>query len=90
MSERDLYQAELNAVNGYNTRVSVMAGKLPIGPICNPSVLSLEAVLNPTNSDYFYFVADKNKKVYYSKTYNEHLATIQNLKSKGLWYTYNN
>lgn len=90
MSERDLYQAELAAINGYNTRVSSMAGKLPIGPICNPSVLSIEAVLNPTKSDYFYFVADKNKKVYFTKTYNEHLATIQNLKSKGLWYTYNN
>lgn len=90
MGERDLYQAELNAVNGYNTRVGAMAGKLPIGPICNPSILSIEAVLNPTKSNYFFFVADKNKKVYYSKTYSEHLATIQNLKSKGLWYTYNN
>lgn len=89
MGERDLYQAELNAVNGYNTRVSSMAGKLPVGPICNPSVLSIEAVLNPTKSNYFFFVADKNKKVYFSKTYNEHLATIQKLKSEGLWYTYN-
>ena len=90
IGERDLYQAELNSVNGYNTRVSSMAGKLPIGPICNPSVLSIEAVLNPTKSNYFYFVADKNKKVYFTRTYNEHLAIIQKLKSEGLWYTYNN
>ena len=88
MSERDLTQAELNSINGYNTRASSMAGKLPIGPICNPSVLSIEAVLNPTKSNYLYFVADKNKKTYFSKTYNEHLATIQKLKSEGLWFTY--
>lgn len=90
MSERDLTQAELNQTNGYNTRVSSMAGKLPIGPICNPSILSIDAVLNPTSSNYYYFVADKNKKTYYSKTYNEHLATIQKLKSEGLWFTYDN
>ena len=88
MNERDLTQAELTSINGYNTRVSSMAGKLPIGPICNPSVLSVEAVLNPTKSDYYYFVADKNKKVYYTKNYNEHLAIIKKLKSEGLWYTY--
>lgn len=90
MSERDLYQAELDASNGYNTRNKNMVGKLPIGPICNPSILSIEAVLNPTKSNYFYFVADKNKKTYYSKTYNEHIATVNKLKSEGLWYTYEN
>lgn len=88
MNERDLYAYELNDYNAYNTRNSKMAGKLPVGPICNPSILSIEAVLNPTKSNYYYFVADKNKKTYYSKTYNEHLNTIADLKSKGLWYEY--
>ena len=88
VNERDLYKDELNTPNAYNTRSSSMAGKLPIGPICNPSIKSIEAVINPTNSDYFYFVADKNKKTYFSKTYNEHLQTIQRLKSEGLWYEY--
>ena len=90
MSERDLTTTELNASNGYNTRASNMNGKLPIGPICNPSVLSIEAVLNPKDSDYLYFVADKNKKTYFNKTYNEHLSTVNKLKSEGLWYTYEN
>ena len=88
MNERDLYKDEINAYNAYNTRNSKMAGKLPIGPICNPSIKSIEAVLNPTQSNYYYFVADKNKKTYYSKTYNEHLNTIQKLKSQNLWYEY--
>lgn len=88
MNERDLYRNEINEYNAYNTRSSKMAGKLPIGPICNPSIKSIEATLNPTNSKYYYFVADKNKKTYYSRTYNEHLNTIADLKSKGLWYEY--
>ena len=88
VSERDLYQAELNDYNAYNTRNSNMAGKLPVGPICNPGIKSIEATLNPTNNNYFYFVADKNKKTYYSKTYQEHLNTIADLKNKNLWYVY--
>lgn len=88
MADRDLYAAELNAVNGYNTRTSAMAGKLPIGPICSPTISSIEAVLTPDTTNYYYFVADKNKKTYFSRTYQEHLTTIQKLKNEGLWYTY--
>ena len=66
-----------------------MAGKLPVGPICNPSIDSIEAVLNPTKHNYYYFVADKNKKTYFSKTSSEHTATIAKLKKDNLWYTYN-
>lgn len=88
MSERDLYQKELDAFNAYNTRSSSMAGKLPVGPICIPSSQSIEAVLKPTSHDYFYFVADKNKKTYFSKTYTEHNATINKLKRDNLWYNY--
>lgn len=88
-NERDLYQSELDDYNAYNTRSSKMAGRLPVGPICNPSINSIEAALNPTKSNYFYFVADKNKKTYFSKTYSEHNKTINKLKSENLWYEYN-
>lgn len=88
MSERDLYQSELDEVNGYNTRSSSMAGKLPIGPICSPSIESISASLDPEEHDYFYFVADKNKKTYFSKTNEEHQKTIASLKEAGLWYVY--
>lgn len=87
--ERDLYMNEINDYNSYNTRSSKMAGKLPVGPICNPSIDSIEAVLNPTKHNYYYFVADKNKKTYFSKTSSEHTATIAKLKKDNLWYTYN-
>lgn len=88
MSERNLYQSELDDYNAYNTRNANMAGKLPIGPICIPSLSSILATLEPEQHDYYYFVADKNKKTYFNKTYGEHLDTINHLKAVGLWYVY--
>ena len=88
MSDRDLYQVELDEVNDYNTRSSAMAGKLPIGPICNPGLESIKAAIEPQKHDYYYFVADKYKKTYFAKNYNEHVTIINDLKNKGLWYTY--
>ena len=88
LSERDLTTIELNDPNPYNTRVATMAGKLPVGPICNPSIESFEAVINPTDHDYFYFVADKNGKTYFTKTDKEHTQKRNELIEAGLWYTY--
>lgn len=88
MSERDLYEKEIKDVNYYNTRPLSMAGKLPIGPICNPSLSSIIASLKPVTSNYYFFVADKNGKVYYTKTNAEHEQLIVKLKSEGLWYEY--
>ena len=88
MGERDLYKSEINAANGYNTRSSSMVGKLPIGPICNPSISSIEAVLTAPSTNYYYFVTDKNKKVYFSKNYKEHDQVVASLKRDNLWYTY--
>jgi len=88
MSERDLYQYELNDANSYNTRSNHLAGKLPVGPICNPSINSIVATLYPESHDYYYFVADKNKKTYFTKTNSEHLRKKQELIEAGLWYTY--
>lgn len=88
MGERDLYQTELDAANGYNTRSYSLAGSLPIGPICNPSTTSIDSVLNPTYNDYLFFVADKNGKLYFAKTNEEHNTIIQDLKDKNLWHVY--
>ncbi len=82
----DISQSELNSVNGYNTRINSMAGKLPVGPISNPSLISIEAALNPNSHDYYYFVADKNGKIYLTKTYETHNKVIADLKNKGLWF----
>lgn len=87
MSERDLYQDELNECNGYNTRCATFRG-LPISPICNPSIESIIAVLEPVDEDYLYFVADKTRKVYFNKNLSGHNNTIAKLKREGLWYEY--
>ena len=83
--DKDLTSEMFNTYNPYNTRSSAMAGKLPVGPICNPSSESIVASINPTSSDYYYFVADKNGNVYYTKTSSEHSAKVKELKEKGDW-----
>lgn len=88
LGERDLYKSELNSTNPYNTRSSANAGKLPVGPICNPSKGAIEAALNYTPNNYLYFVADKNMKVYFNETDAGHNKTINELQSSGLWFEY--
>ncbi len=88
MGERDLYQREIDTYNKYNTRGPNMEGKLPVGPISSVSKLSIEAAIEPKDTDYLFFVADKNGKVYFSKTNTEHNQIISELKSRGLWYEY--
>ncbi len=88
MGERDLMAKEIKAENPYNTRGPNMEGKLPVGPICNPSKEAILATLDYKTTDNLYFVADKNKKVYFTKTYTDHINLIGKLKEEGLWYEY--
>jgi UPF0755 protein len=51
---------------------------LPKGPICNPSLSSIEAVLKPIKTDYFYFLHQQpSGEVVYSKTFKEHVRNKQ-------------
>lgn len=84
LNERSLTAAEFNTVNPYNTRQVSMVG-LPVGPICNFSESSLDAAVEPSKNDYYFFVADKNGKVHFTKTNDEHLKVIKELKSAGNW-----
>lgn len=49
-----------SVMSPYNTRRvdAGMQGKLPVGPIGNPSLDAIKAVLNPSDTDYIYFVAN--------------------------------
>lgn len=60
----------------YNTYVSK---GLPPGPIANPGKKALDAVLHSDNTDYLYFVADKEGHNHFSKTYAEHLAAVEKI-----------
>ena len=88
MGDRDLYQSEINLSNPYNTRGPNMEGKLPIAPIASVGRDSIEAAIEPNNTDYLFFVADKTGKLYFTKTNDEHNRIIKELKTEGLWFEY--
>lgn len=88
IGERDLYQKEIDAYNPYNTRGPNMGGKLPVGPISSIGAKSIEATIMPNDTDYLFFVADKNGKLYFTKTNAEHVNVITELQNEGLWYEY--
>lgn len=83
---RDLTTQEFTTPNPYNTRSTTLAGKMPVGPICNPSTSSIEASINPTTGEkYLYFVADKYGKIYFTSTLAEHNAKVKEIKEAGGW-----
>lgn len=53
---------------------------LPPGPIANPGMASIEAVLNPAATDYLYFVADRQGHNHYGYTYEEHLSLVDQVR----------
>ncbi len=80
-----LTSKELNdCTNMYNTRCSSNTG-LPIGPICNPSIESIEATINPESHEYYFFVADCQGKVYLTKNSIEHEEIIDKLRKDNNW-----
>lgn len=58
----------------YNT---YLHSGLPPGPIANPGEAALEAALNPTPTEYKFFVVQANGAHRFSRTYDEHLQAIQ-------------
>ncbi|MBQ3306750.1 MAG: endolytic transglycosylase MltG [Bacilli bacterium] len=86
----DLTKDQFNTENQYNTRGPNMIGKMPIGPICNPNAGSIEAAVNPTANEYYFFVADKNGEIYFTKTNAEHDQKVAELKANGLWIEFSN
>lgn len=70
--DRVLYE-DLKVDNAYNTYKNK---GLPPGPIAGAGKSSIEAVLNPSKTDYLYFLADKKGINHFSKTYDEHLQKV--------------
>ena len=70
--------------NAYNTRCKSFVG-LPIGPISNPGLESIESTINYDDHDYYYFVADCKGKTYLNKNITGHYNTINKLKSEKNW-----
>lgn len=49
----------------------------PPAPICNPGLVAIEAVIFPEESDYLYYLHDKERKIHPALTYEEHLENIR-------------
>lgn len=50
---------------------------LPPTPICNPGLASIKAVIDPKESDYWFYLADSSGTVHYAKTNEEHEENIK-------------
>lgn len=74
----------LTCDNAYNTRCTSFIG-LPVGPISNPGLESLEGTINYREHNYYYFVADCKGKTYLSKNGTEQYNTILRLKNENNW-----
>lgn len=65
--------------DAYDTYVAV---GVPAGAICNPGLDAINAVLNPAETDYYYFCADEETGVtYYARTIEEHEANLAYIES---------
>ena len=71
--KEDLLYKDTEIDSPYNTYQNV---GLPPGPIASPGTASLNAVLHPADTDYLYFVADRNGNNYYATNYADHLALV--------------
>jgi len=56
---------------------------LPKGPICNPGLESIKAVLNPAKTDYLYFVSKNNGFHQFSKTLKAHNRAVHEYQKNG-------
>lgn len=64
--------AEIRVDSPYN---SYMRAGLPPGPIANPGITAIQAVLNPKQSDYLYYLSTRDgSQMIFSKTAAEHAA----------------
>ncbi len=71
---RPIRRSELDRLTPYNT---YLVDGLPPTPICNPGRASIEAVLNPPDTDELYFVADGTGGHAFSRTLNEHTERVR-------------
>lgn len=66
--------ADLEIQHPYNTYENK---GLPPGPICNPSIEAIKAVIFPKENEYYYFLNTEDGEIMYSQTFEEHVRKKQ-------------
>lgn len=66
---------DLQIDSPYNTR---KYRGLPPTPICNPSISSIRAAMNPADTDFWYYLHDADGNVHYGSTLEEHNVNKRN------------
>lgn len=59
--------------NPYNTYKYI---GLPPTPICNPGLESIQAVWNPVETEYYFYIHDRDGNPHYGRTLDEHNANV--------------
>lgn len=75
LKENGYSQEVLDAYNCYK------CDALPAGPVCNPGLEIIDATINYSQTDYYYFFSDLQNEFHFAKTYNE----FETLKAKYPW-----
>jgi UPF0755 protein len=71
---KNLSKEDLKINSPYNTYLNI---GLPPAPICNPGLASIKAALHPQETDYWFYLSDRQGKMHYAKTLEEHNQNIE-------------
>ena len=69
----NIRKSDLLEMTPYNT---YKVPALPAGPISNPSLEAIKAVLNPESNDYLFFVSKNDGTHVFTRTYQEHVEAV--------------
>lgn len=72
--KKGLTTSDLKIASAYNTYTNT---GLPPTPICSPGVLALQAAADPAQSNYLFYMTDKNGITHFAATYAQHQANIE-------------
>ena len=70
----NIRKADLLELTPYNT---YKIPALPAGPIANPSLEAIQAVLNPQQHEYFFFVSKNDGTHVFTKSYSDHMNAVR-------------
>lgn len=71
---KTLTKNHLSTKSPYNT---YLYKELPPGPICNPGLSSIKAVLNPKTTPYWFYISAPDGTMHYAQTDEQHADNIQ-------------